>query len=51
MGSHIVAIDEGSMTALTLNLSAASDVFDHPIRLKHLELSFGPKENALTWAK
>jgi len=44
------ALDEGSMTALImLDLSAAFDIIDHPILLKHLEFSFGIKEKALTW--
>ena len=46
------AIDEGSTTALIiLDLSAAFDVTDHPIVLRHLEFSFGIKEQALTWLK
>jgi len=46
------ALDEGTMTALImLDLSAAFDVIDHPILLKHLEFSFGIKEKALTSVK
>ena len=35
------ALDEGSMTALfMLDLSAAFEIIDHPIQLRHLEFSF-----------
>ena len=45
-------LDEVSMTALLmLDSSAAFDVIDHPIILKHFEVSFGIKENALIWVK
>ena len=46
------ALDEGSMAVLILSdVSAAFDVIDHSILLKHLEFSFGIKERALTYVK
>jgi len=46
------ALDKGYMTALIMvDLSAAFDLIDHPILLKHLEISFEIKEKALTWVK
>jgi len=40
------------MTALiTVDLSAAFDVIDHPNLLRCFEFSFGIKEKALTWLK
>ena len=46
------ALVEGSMATLIMHdLSAAYNVIDRPIILKHLEFSFGIKEKALTWIK
>ena len=46
------ALDKGSMTELImLDSSVDFEIVDHPILLKHLEISFGIQKNAFTWIK